>query len=198
MKNIFKTSLLFATLVLLTLGCKETKTAQEKPSTSRCDTNASTIVNAATLHVMQNTLTNTTKILGDINNTLQNMDRMNTAVLNTVQVSADTLKILAAPFIISSEGANIFEVNNSLPGFSIKQPLSKKYILVSSTSRFFPDTNSIKTLFFNPSSLSSALQRALTNADKSKNLYLTILQVETNARITNLTNGLLIKSSQLH
>jgi len=189
MKNIFKTSLLFATLVLLTLGCKDTKTTQEKPSTRRCDTNASTIVNAATLHVMQNTLTNTTKILGDINNTLQNMD---------IQVSTDTLKTLAAPFVMSREGANIFEVNSSLPGFSIKQPLTKKYILVSSTSRFFPDTNSIKTLFFNPFSLSSALQRALINADKSKNLYLTILQVETNARVTNLTNGLLIKSSQLH
>lgn len=187
--------MLFAFL-LLNVGCNES-TKSKTTTMTLCDTNRSTTLNAATLNVLQNTITTTTEIIDDMNKTLHKMDSMNKSVLKTVELSTDMVTVIAKDFAMSPEGQSLFEADTSLPGFIPKKPLDKNYILVSSPNRFFPETKSIKTLFNNPATLTNALNRALDAADKSKNLYMTIIQVETNATLTNLTNGLLIKSSQL-
>lgn len=187
-----------ASLILLSIllaGCNANKKSEEAPA-AVCDINNSLALKATALKVSQNSLELSTKIINDMNKTLDKIDRMNQAVFDTMKLSSDTLEKIAEQFKMSDEGSKLFYVQDSPPAFMIKQPLVKKYILVSSPNRFFPDASSVKTLFTDSSTLSSATQRALTQADPNKNLYMTIVQVESNGTLTNLTNGLLVKSSQ--
>lgn len=187
-----------ASLILLSIllaGCNANKKSEEAPA-AVCDINNSLALKATALKVSQNSLELSTKIINDMNKTLDKIDRMNQAVFDTMKLSSDTLEKIAEQFKMSDEGSQLFYVQDSPPAFMIKQPLVKKYILVSSPNRFFPDASSVKTLFTDSSTLSSATQRALTQADPNKNLYMTIVQVESNGTLTNLTNGLLVKSSQ--
>lgn len=197
MTNAFKCSAFAILLTLFVDGCDNSNKTETTPALTSCDTNAAATLNAATLSVMQNSIETSTKILNDMNATLTKIDAMNERVLQTLELSATTAAKLAGDFNMSAEGATLFEVNNSIPGFAIKVPLSKNYILASSPNRFFPDSQTLKTLFYDPSSLTNALNRALKAADKNSNLYMTILQVETNGTITNLTNGLFISKSLL-
>jgi len=178
------------------LGCNISNKSEDNV-TVVCDANNSLALKATTLKVSQNTLDVSTNIINDMNATLDKIDRINEAIFETMKLSAQTLEKIAEPFQMSDEGSQLFYVQDPPFIFMIKQPLLKNYILVSSTSRFFPDLSSVKTLFNNPITLSSAITRAITQAEPNKNLYMTILQVESNATLTNLTNGLLIKSSQL-
>jgi len=193
MKKFILASLL---LSLFILGCNKSNKSEDN-ATAVCDTNSSLALKATTLKVSQNTLDVSTDIINDMNATLKKIDRMNEAIYETMKLSAQTLEKIAEPFQMSNEGSQLFYVDSTPPIFMIKQPLLKNYILVSSPSRFFPDFASVKTLFNNPITLSSAITRAYTQAEPNKNLYITILQVESNATLTNLTNGMLIKSSQL-
>jgi len=197
MKNALKFSTFAILLTLFINGCGSSSQTETTPAITSCDTNASAILNAAALSVMRNSIETSTKIITDMNATLTKIDAMNERVLQTMELSAATAAKLANDFNMSAEGATLFEVNNSIPGFAIKVPLSKNYILASSPNRFFPDSQTLKTLFNDPSSLTNALNRALNAADKKSNLYMTILQVETNGTITNLTNGLFISKSLL-
>jgi len=199
------TALKFSTFTiicsLLIVGCggssKQEPATSGSASETSCDTNAAVTLNATTLHVMQNSISTSTKILNDMNATLGKEDAMNERVLETAELLASTVKKLAEKLQMTDEGAKFFQVNNSFPFFVIKKPLSKKYILASSANKFFPDTQTIKTLFYNSSTLTNALNRAVNGANKNNNLYMTILQVETNGTITNLTNGLFIPKSLL-
>ena len=197
MTNALKFSAFAILLTLFVSGCGNSNNKETTPAITSCDTNASATLNAAALAVMQNSIETSTKILNDMNATLAKIDAMNERVLQTMELSAVTAAKLADDFNMSAEGATLFEVNNSIPGFAIKVPLSKNYILASSPNRFFPDSQTLKTLFSDPTSLTNALSRALNAADKESNLYMTILQVETNGTITNLTNGLFISKSLL-
>ena len=179
----------FASLLLV--GCGSSKSEKK---TYVCDLNDSLTLKSSALKVSQNTLELSSKILMDMNATLEKINRMNEAIYETMDVSAQTLEKVAKPFSISDEGAKIFTINSFTPSYiAIKQPLTKKYILVSSANRFFPDGQSVKTLFSDGTTLSNALQKAFNESDSSKNLYLTILQIESNQTLTNLTNGLLIQ-----
>jgi hypothetical protein len=129
-------------------------------------------------------------------------DKVNSDILNTADLSMKLITELTKPFTFYNPDASPFSLNTDfhlgLPAFSIKpSALTKKYILVSSPSRLFPEDQSMKTLFSGPITLAKAWDRAISNADSSKNLYVTILEIDTNATLTNLTNGLLVKSSQL-
>jgi len=189
----FKSSAFAIICSFIIVGCGNNSDKQEPVSTvTSCDTNAATTLNAATLNVLQNSIETSTKILQDMNATLGKIDVMNERVLHTMELSATTVAKLAEKFQMSDEGAQLFEVSNSIPGFAIKVPLSKNYILASSANRFFPERQTLKTLFNDPASLTNALNRALNAADKNSSLYMTILQVESNGTVTNLTNGLLI------
>lgn len=189
MKKFIHTSLL---LSLFLLGCNNSNKSEDT-ATVVSDMNDSLALKATTLKISQNTLKVSTDIINDMNATLEKMDRINQAIFDTMQLSAKT----AEPFKISDEGSQLFDLNSSPPSFAIKKPLFKNYFLVSSPSRFFPNFASVKTLFYNPATLSSAVSRAFTQAEPNKNLYITILQFESNGTLTNLTNGMLIKSSQL-
>lgn len=187
-----KISVSFAVFSLLLLvGCGDSKS---KEKTYVCDVNNTLTLKSSALKVSQNTLELSSKILNDMNATLDKINRMNQAINNTMEISSKTLQIIAKPFFLSDEGAKTFSINTLIPPYiSIKQPLTKKYMLVSSTNRFFPDSQSVKTLFSDEITLANAVQKAMRETESSKNLYLTILQIESNQTITNLTNGLLIK-----
>ena len=159
-----------------------------------CDINNSLILKSSALGVSQNTLDLSNKILKDMNGMLDNTNKMKEAVYNTMEIASQTVQKIAEPLTVSDEGKKIFTIDtNNEPYISIKQVLTKKYILVSSPSRFFPDTQSVKTLFNNGGTLTSALTKAFNAAGNSKNLYLTILELESDKTLTNLTNGILIK-----
>ena len=192
-------SVIFTSLLLI--GCGSSKSDQKDSLTNKegnfsCDLNSSLALKSSLIEVSQNTLNLSNKIINDMNVMLEKMDRMNDAIDNTMDISSQTLKKIAEPFNISDEGKNLFTIDNSTsPYITIKKPLTKKYILVSSPNRFFPDTQSVKTLFNDGTTLSNALQKAFDEVDNSKNLYLTILQIESNTTLTNLTNGVLIKNN---
>ncbi len=193
----FSTFAIFLTLFITGCGSSNKDETNSTKINNSCATNTASTLNRATLTVMRNSLQTSTHIIDDMNLTLSKMDAMNDRVLQTVELSAKTVSKLADDFNMTKEGTKHFKVDNALPGFVIKGALSKKYILASSASRFFPDSKTLKTLFYDSSSLTIALNRALSSANKSNNLYMTILQVETNGTITNLTNGLLILKSNL-
>ena len=193
----FSTFAIFLTLFITGCGSSNKDETNATKVNNSCATNTASTLNRATLTVMHNSLQTSTHIIDDMNLTLSKMDAMNDRVLQTVELSAKTVSKLADDFNMTKEGTKHFKVDNALPGFVIKGALSKKYILASSASRFFPDTKTLKTLFYDSSSLTIALNRAIDSANKSNNLYMTILQIETNGTITNLTNGLLILKSNL-
>jgi len=189
-------------LLVFFVGCDDGNKRDTHQTLSLCDTNISLQVANLTLDVHKNRLATTTKLLNDANITLNAIDRVNSALANTLDISTQMLNKVAEPFEMSNSSSNPFGLattfNSNTAAFTILKPLTRKYILVSSQSRFFPDNQSIKTLFTTPATLTNAWNRAITEADKNKNLYVTILMLEDNATITNLTNGLLIKSSQLN
>ena len=193
----FSTFAIFLTLFITGCGSSNKNETNSTKVHSSCATNTVSTLNTTALTVMHNSLQTSTHILKDMNQTLVRMDTMNDRVLKTVELSAKTVSKLADDFNMTEEGAKHFKVGTILPGFVIKGALSKKYILASSASRFFPDAKTLKTLFYDSNSLTIALNRAIDTADKSNNLYMTILQIETNGTITNLTNGLLILKSNL-
>ena len=159
-----------------------------------CDVNNSLILKSSAVGVSQNTVALSSKILNDMNGMLDKINRMNDAIYDTTEIASRTVQKIAEPLSISAEGEKIFTIDvNSEPYISIKKPLTKKYILVSSPNRFFPDTQSVKTLFNNGTTLTNALTKAFDNAGDTKNLYLTILELESDKSLTNLTNGILIK-----
>ena len=185
-------------------------TSQSNPDTNKtttvtltpCESNIIATLDKSAVDVMQNNTDTTTHIvnnmyamLDNMNEMLEDMDTMNQRVLETTELSAKTFATIADSFNISSDGSKLFEVKDGK--FSIKTPLSKDYILASSANRFFPDSQTLKTLFNDSASLAKAYTRAIETANKSNNLYMTILQVESNGTITNLTNGLLIPKSSL-
>lgn len=199
-KNLKNGIRLFFCLSLLTAfsGYSDTK---KDTITYLCDKQNTLAVNDLTLKTHTNSFTTTTKLLQDMNATLHSFDKINSDVINTLDLSMKVLNELAKPFAFYDTNAPftlIEDFNLSLPAFTITEPLSKDYLLVSSPSRLFPDSDSVKTLFSNAVELTSAWNRAFSSADSSKDLYITILQIEENATLTNLTNGLLIKSSQLN
>lgn len=181
----------------------DTKQIQEKDSTQTviCETNPSVNLVKNRVDVEQHTINISNKILNDMNNTLNNFENMNNAVFNTLESATKLITIIADDFEILEDESNNFSVidnfSYTIPVFIINRPLTKQYILVSSPNRFFPDSNNIKTLFKDTKTLLTAWQRALNEADKTKNLYLTILVLNDDKSITNLTNGLLIKSADL-
>jgi len=193
MKNYIKISSTIIGISFIMLGCgggSDTKNATNNTNIS--NKNFDKVI----VDVLNNTVETATHIINNEKEMLTKIDKMNQRILTTMEISTHTATKLAEEFNMTAEGKKIFQVDDSSLGFKIKQPLTKSYILASSPNKFFPDTQTIKTLFNNQVTLTKALDRAFKTADKKNNLYLTILEIKKNGTLTNLTNGLLIKNSQ--
>ena len=191
----FIPSLIITSLLLISCGSNNSDSSTTKEEGFSCALENSLALKSLDVKVSQNSLNLSTKIIRDMNKTLDNINRMNEAVYATMNSSAQTLQKIAEPLELSADAQKLFIIDASKdPCIKIKDSLTKKYILVSSPSRFFPDTQSVKTLFKDADTLTNALNKAFDGVDSSKNLYLTIIQLEDdNVTFTNLTNGILIK-----
>ncbi len=190
----FIPSLIVTSLLLISCGSNNSDPSTSKEEAFSCTLENSLALKSSTVAVSQNSINLSTKIIQDMNRTMDDINRMNEAVYTTMNISAQTLQKLAEPLKVSADGQNLFVIDPSKdPCIKIKDSLSKKYILVSSPSRFFPYIQSVKTLFKDADTLTSALDKAFDGVDSSKNLYLTILELESDNTFTNLTNGILIK-----
>lgn len=184
---------------LLLVGCGSSNNNSDNSSAKQdknlsCALENSLALKSSIVEVSQNTINLSNKIIKDMNGTLDNINRMNEAIYNTLEISSQTVKKLAEPLSITDNGKKLFTIDASKnPSITLNQVLTKKYILVSSPNRFFPDTQSVKTLFNDATTLTNALNKAFYGVDSSKNLYLTILEIESDNTFTNLTNGILIK-----
>lgn len=196
--KIFIPSLIVTSLLLV--GCgggSDSSPAQQDTTTDNnnsCALESALALKSSIVEVSQNTVTLSNKIIKDMNETLDNINKMNEAIYSTLEVASQTVKKMAEPLSITDNGKKLFTIDPSKnPAITINQVLTKKYILVSSPSRFFPDAQSVKTLFNDASTLTNALNKAFNGVDSSKSLYLTILELESDNKFTNLTNGILIK-----
>jgi len=158
-------------------------------------------VDNLTIQVHENTFYTTSKMYTELNKTLVAFDKMNESIIDTMDNNMKLVNTLARVFKISDSYSSIFAITSDYtatkPAFIIKQTLTKKYFLVSSESRFFVDSKTIKTYFFDSASLTNAWTRAISTSNKTKNLYLSLLEIDNNGNITKVTNSFLIKSVNL-
>ncbi len=194
--------LLIIAVIVAFSGCKE-NTKKTTPHLL-CSSDDIVQISQMTLNVQDNSLIATTDILNDVNRTLLSLQKMTDDINRTTTQTTNMIEKFAAlgsPFHFISNTSIPFTLaavpNATTPPFLIKEPLLHNYILLSSTSRLFPEGASVKTLFSDSITLANAWLRAVNSKPEGKNLYVTILQVEENATVTNLTNGLLIQNSQL-
>ena len=209
--NIFK-NLIFLVITILMIGCGDGSDTSTTISTIDSTETSISIdaeiikktamnINNLTVQVHENTFETTSKMYADINKTLQSFVKINDSVINTIDKNMQLLNALAKPFEIADSYSTIFSVNNdytaTTPAFVIQNAITKKYFLVSSESKFFIEGKTIKTYFFDATTLSSAWARVISITDKNKDLYLTILEIDTSNVVHKVSNAFIIKKDKL-
>ncbi len=158
-------------------------------------------INDLTLKVDQNTYDTTSKMYKDINKTLQAFDKMSQSVLNTLDNGMKLANTLAQPFKISDDYTTLFALENNYtattPAFTMSLSANKTYFLLSSQTKFYVENKTIKTYFKDASTLSGGWTRAISMADKNKDLYLKIVEIFSDGTSKKVTNSFLIKSTEL-
>jgi hypothetical protein len=171
------------------------------------DTNEETILQAALqidnldVQVHNNTFATTSKMYTQVGSMLSDYARMNESVTERMNAEMKLLNTLSKAFAIDSAYSSIFgstsDYTATTPAFVIKQALSKNYFLVSSQSKFYLEGKTVKTLFKDANSLSTAWVRAIQSADITKDLYLSLLELDSNGLTKRVTNSFIVKSETL-
>ena len=200
-KKSIHTILLIGNIVLFSAcGSNNSDTTSVETPPIANSTNEETILNAAVkiddlnIKVHTTTFDLTNKYYADFTKISQaHADRMNAEM--------QLLNTLAKPFDIAATYTSYFSKNSdynaTTPAIIINKTLTNNYFLLSSSSHFYTEGQTVKTVFKDAESLSSAWSRAIANADKTKNLYLSLVEIDSDAKVTNVTNSLLIKSETL-
>ena len=151
--------------------------------------------------VHDNTFKTTSNFYTSTNKMLNDFTSMSDSVTDRMNAEMNLLTTLAKPFKIDSNYSSIFSVIDDYtatkPAFVISKTLTNNYFLVSSDSKFYLQNRTIKTLFKDTNTLSTAWSRAIINADKTKDLYLCLLELDSNGKVTQVTNSFLIKNATL-
>ncbi len=154
-----------------------------------------------TINVHTNTFTNTDKYYKVIDSLTSDYAKMSQAHTERMNAEMQLLNTLAQAFDIAPAYTTYFSKNSNYnattPAIIINKILTNNYFLVSSPSHFYVEGKTIKTYFKDASSLSNAWSRAISNADKTKDLYLSVIGLDSNSKVTNVTNSLVIKSATL-
>lgn len=154
-----------------------------------------------TLDVHKNSFDITTKLLNADDSMLHSVAIINESVGNRLDLSMKLVDSLAKPFGITEGYKSLFTVASSysstLPAFNMTGSLTKNYFLLSSETPFFLEKKTVKGYFKDTSSLSDVWVKALVDANKSKNLYFSIVEIDANNITHKVSNALLIKSADL-
>lgn len=152
-----------------------------------------------TIDVQKSNYDTTAKLLGDVVKMLHSVDAMNESVINTIDLSMKLANTLAQPAGITENYKSIFTIENNytsvLPAFAVKSTLTKNYFLLSSQTPFFLEKKTVKSYFTNSVGLAEVWVKALAVADKSKNLYLSIVEIDGENVTHKVSNAFLIKSA---
>lgn len=158
-------------------------------------------VDKLTVDVHKNSFDITTKLLNDVGSMLHSVAIINESVGNRLNLSMKLANTLAKPVGITETYKSLFSIksdyNSSVPAFNITATLTNNYFLLSSETPFFLEKKTVKGYFKDASSLSDVWVKALADANKSKNLYFSIVEIDKNNITHKVSNALLIKSADL-
>ena len=199
--------LLLVSLFVVLTGCGSSNNNSSSSASSPSLVDAEPIkkvaiqVDKLTIDVHKNSYATTTKLLNDVEKMLHSVDSMNKRVINTIDLSMKLVNTLAKPVGITENYKSLFlfflDYNSTIPAFNISGTLTKKYFLLSSVSPFFLEKKTRKGYFVDTSSLAAVWGKALETANRSKNLYFSIVEIDTNNTIHKVSNALVIKSVDL-
>ena len=198
--------LVLISLLVIFTGCGGSGDNTTSSSTSSSLVDAEPIkkaviqVDKLTIDVQKETFDTTTKLLGDVSRMMGSFDKMNGQIIDTIDLSMKLANTLAQPVGITDNYKTFFAIasdyNSTSPAFNVAG-LTKNYFLLSSVTPFFLEKKTVKSYFTNSSSLADAWVKALAVADKSKNLYFSIVEIDTENVTHKVSNALLIKSADL-
>jgi len=206
-KDIKSVLLVFLLVFFSACQSSDSESATDSDVDNVSTTNDDTILRAAVnidnevVKVHDNTFKTTSDYYTSTGRMLSDFTRMSQSVTDRMSAEMELLNKLAQPFGIASDYTSFFSVNNkytaTTPAFVINKALTNNYFLVSSESKFYLQGKTIKTFFRDPTSLAKAWSRAIINANKTKDLYLCLLEIDSNGKVTQVTNSFLIKSATL-
>ncbi len=154
-----------------------------------------------TIKVHENGMKSTSDMLDSLNSELHSFVDMTDSVTQTMVSAMKYADALAQPFSFTEEYKNYFDIDMGYTAlrsaFTLKEPSAKKFILLSSDSSLFLEGHTIKSYFFDTSSLSDAWIKSISLANKDKNLYFTIHEIDENGTVHSVCNSFLIKSVDL-
>ncbi len=157
-------------------------------------------VDKLTVDVHKNSFDITTKLLNDVGSMLHSVAIINESVGNRLDLSMKLANTLAKPVGITETYKSLFGIakdyNSTSPAFTVGT-LTNNYFLLSSVTPFFLEKKTVKGYFKDESSLSDVWVKALADANKSKNLYFSIVEIDKNNITHKVSNALLIKSADL-
>ena len=187
----------------------QSNTKKEEETTSNDETNsnddavarAAAKIDNLVIKVHDNSFQTKSKLYTALDSMLLDSTKIKESYTERMVEEMKLLNTLAKPFAIADAYSTYFTLNNNFnattPAFIIEKALTNSYFLLSSESKFYLQGKTIKTYFKESATLATAWQRAITNADKEKNLYLALVEIDNEGKVTQVTNSLLIKSSTL-
>ena len=156
-------------------------------------------IDKLTVDVHKNSYDTTTKLLTDVDRMLHSVVAMDENVTNTMIQSMQLANALAQPVKIAKNYQSLFAVtgsyNSTVPAFQIIGFLTKNYFLLSSETPLFLEKKTVKGYFNNAATLTKAWSNAIDAANKSKNLYLSIVEIDGQNIVHKVSSAFLIKST---
>jgi len=211
---LLKNIIILSSFILLFTACgggnstSSTQTEKSKKTTaatqidSQVIKKASMSINNLTVGIHKNTFDVTNKMYTHLNNMLHSYTNVNKVVTDTMDEQMKLLKLLAQPFKIADGFKDRFDVTDNYtattPAFVIKKQLTSKYFLVSSNTKFFIEGKTIKTYFNDSTTLTNGWKRVIKNADKSKDLYLTLVEIDNSNIMNQVATVFTIKKDKLN
>ena len=196
--------LFLVSLLLILTGCgSSSDTSSSTSSTVDAEPIKKAVIqiDKLTVDVQKNSFDTTTKLLDDVGSMLHSVAIINESVGNRLDLSMELVNTLAQPLGIVEGYKSLFatttDYNATSPAFEVTGTLTKNYFLLSSETPFFVEKKTVKGYFTNPATLASTWVSALSVADKSKNLYLSIVEIDGDNLTHKVSNALLIKSVDL-
>jgi len=154
-----------------------------------------------TIKIHENGMKSISDMLDSLNSELYSFVDMTDSVTQTMVSAMKYADALAQPFSLTEKYKNYFDIDMSYTAvksaFILKEPSTKKFILLSSDSSLFLEGHTLKSYFFDASSLSNAWTKSISFANKDKNLYFTIHEIDKNGTAHNVCNSFFIKSVDL-
>jgi hypothetical protein len=201
-----KTFFFLFTLVFLS-ACGGGSSSTSSGDSSKASIDAQVIKKVAisidnlSLNVHKNSFDVTTQMYKKLQTMLLSYDAMQEVVTKDLNEQMKFLNALAKPFKFADAFVNTFDVNNNytanIPAFGIQKVLMDKYFLVSSQTRFFIEGQTIRTYFQDSVTLTNAWKRVIKNADKNKDLFLTLIAVDSSNKVQRVCTVFTVKKDKL-